>query len=86
MFDQLEHALGPHVTFPAGYPKIRKYRMIDLYTRGSTDKAKENVLQEFVKLNTHLRIIVAMTAFGMGIDCQDITQIVHWGPPHTMEE
>ena len=60
--------------------------MITLYTRASSDKAKEEILQEFVKCDTSLRIIVATTAFGMGIDCPDIAQVIHWGPLHTIEE
>lgn len=60
--------------------------MVDLFTRGSTEAAKENILKEFIKADTHLRVIVATTAFGMGIDCNDIRQIFHWGPPHTIEE
>ena len=86
VYDQLQHALGHYITFPAGYPKILKYRMITLYTRASSDKAKEEILQEFVKCDTSLRIIVATTAFGMGIDCPDIAQVIHWGPLHTIEE
>ena len=57
-----------------------------MYTRGSTDGAKEAILQEFIKVETHLHIIIATTAFGMGIDCCDIKQVYHWGPPHTREE
>lgn len=86
MFDELERALGPYITYPPSYPKIRKYRIIDLYTRGSTNKAKEEILQDFVKSDTHIRLIVATTAFGMGIDCADIKHVIHWGPPHTVEE
>ena len=59
--------------------------MVRLYTRASTDKAKKEVLQEFTKTVTHLRLI-ATTAFGLGIDCPYIKRIIHWGPPHTVEE
>lgn len=33
-----------------------------------------------------LRLIIATTAFGMGVDCRDIQVIVHWGAPCSIEE
>ena len=33
-----------------------------------------------------LRLVIATTAFGMGIDCPDIRQIIHWGMPSSLEE
>ena len=86
VFDELVHSLGSHITHPPGYPKIFKYLMVDFYTRGSTDKTKQNVLDEFVKVGSHLRLIVATTAFGLGINCPDVRHVYHWGCPYTIEE
>jgi bloom syndrome protein len=84
VFDCLENKLGDYITYPPGYPVVRKYRLIDFYTRASTDKVKEDVLKEFVKEKSQIRLIVATSAFGMGIDSADIKQIYHWGSPHTI--
>lgn len=86
VYDMLEKKLGSYITYPPGYPNKRKYRILDLYTRASLDRIKEEVLSEFIKESSHIRIIIATTAFGMGIDCPDITHIYHWGPPHSIEE
>lgn len=32
-----------------------------------------------------LRIVVASTAFGMGVDCANILEVIHWGPPTTLD-
>ena len=77
VYDQLVSALGPYITYPPNYPKKWKYRIIDIYTRSSTDKAKEDILQEFVKVDAHIRLIIATTAFGMGIDCPNIKHVIH---------
>lgn len=86
VYDELVRLLGPHITYPPGYPVVRAYRMVDPYTRGSTDECKEAVLKEFISDKTHLRIVVATSAFGMGIDCPDIGQVIHWGSPSLLEE
>ena len=76
-------SLGSHLTHLPGYPNAHKYRIVDLYTRRSTEKA---VLEEFVKIGTHLSVVVATTAFGMGVDCPNIRQVIHWGSPCILEE
>ena len=34
---------------------------------------------------SHLRVIIATTAFGMGVACVDVHQIVHLTPPDSVE-
>ena len=31
-------------------------------------------------------VIIATSAFGMGVDCSGIHRIIHWGSPSTLEE
>ena len=58
-----------------------------MYTRASTIEMKEKVLQSFTKIvDCNLRIVIATSAFGMGIDCKDIRRIIHWGAPSTLEQ
>ena len=37
-------------------------------------------------VNGTLRIIIVTTAFGMGIDCPGIVNVVHYGPPANLEQ
>ena len=39
----------------------------------------------FSTRDTHLRVVIATTAFSMGIDIPDVQQICHWGPPSSIE-
>ena len=32
-----------------------------------------------------LRVVIAIIAFGMGVDCPNVRQIIHWGPPSDIE-
>lgn len=82
---QLKQKLGTAITEPEGYPNIVGYRLIDMFIRVLTVPKKE-VIASFSKTNGSLRIVIATTAFGMGIDCPDIRQVIHWGFPSTLEE
>uniref|UniRef100_A0A1X7TDL1 DNA 3'-5' helicase n=1 Tax=Amphimedon queenslandica TaxID=400682 RepID=A0A1X7TDL1_AMPQE len=57
-----------------------------MYTRACTTTHKEKILANFCDEKGKLRIIIATTAFGMGIDCPNIRIIYHWGAPSTIEE
>jgi bloom syndrome protein len=48
---------------------------------------KEKVLSCLCNTSTGvLRLVIATTAFGMGIDSPDIRCIMHWGSPSSLEE
>ena len=82
----LKKALGKHFTYPVGYPNLQQFRLVDMYTRACTVEFKESVLKLFTAADEVLKVIIATTAFGMGIDCPDIERIIHWGPPGTREQ
>ena len=46
VYNELVCSLGLHLTHPPGYPNAHKYQIVDLYTRGSTEKSKEAVLEK----------------------------------------
>ena len=53
----------------------------------SPPKTKDFVLQEFVtKEDSKLRIVIATVAFGMGIDVKDVTYVINWNAPRSIEE
>ncbi|HKA59267.1 MAG TPA: ATP-dependent DNA helicase RecQ [Gemmatimonadales bacterium] len=53
------------------------------YHAGLTTAVRRRVLQAF--LSGQVGVIVATSAFGMGIDKPDVRQVLHWGPPPTIE-
>ena len=75
--------LGACFTEPPGYPNLSGYRIIDMFTRVLTIPKKEEVMASFSVIGGTLRVIIATTAFGMGVD---IPEIIDWGLPATLEE
>jgi len=53
------------------------------YHAGLTAGVRRRVLRAF--LADQVRVIVATSAFGMGIDKPDVRQVLHWGPTPTLE-
>ncbi len=53
------------------------------YHAGLSASVRRRVLRAF--LADQVRVIVATSAFGMGIDKPDVRQVLHWGPPPTLE-
>ena len=72
------HALEESCTEPKGSPNYAKYRVFDFYSHCTYSSVKEKLLNQFASFSA-LRLIIATSAFGMGIDCPDVRQVIHWG-------
>ena len=69
-------------TEPPGSPDYHKFRLIDMYCRSSLDAMKKKVLKSYMTPGGKLRIVIATTAFSMGIGCPDICNIIHYSPKY----
>ena len=47
---------------------------------------KTHITESFADPNGHVRILIATIAFGMGVDCQGLNTVFHFGPPSTVED
>ena len=76
--------MGSSFTEPCGYLDLHQFRLLDMYTRISTKGMNEKVLTSFLVPSGLLRVLIATAAFSMGIDCQDIHCVMHYGAPATV--
>ena len=53
---------------------------MEMYHSCTDPVVKESISNLFTK-NSRLRVLVATVVFGMGIDCSDVRQVIHVGPP-----
>ena len=77
--------LGYGFTDPPGAPDLTQFRLVDMYTHCTDQSVKDKILQQFTSSSTLPRVVIATIAFGMGIDCPDVWQIIHWGVPEGVE-
>ena len=67
------------------YPGGNCTPVYNIFTVASTREVKNDILEDFTKVNGSLRILIATVAFGMGVDAPNILQVIHWGAPRSIE-
>ncbi len=70
---------------PPGSVDTVDVRLVDMFTSGTDDSVKSKIVKNFKKQDSPLRLVIATIAFGMGIDCCDVREIIHVGPPEDIE-
>ena len=84
IFMYFKTELGESITEPLDAPDISIFRLVNVFTSVTDQHQKENIVDLFTK-ESHLRIVISTIAFGMGVDCADVRQIVHVGLPDDTE-
>ena len=76
--------LAGKFTEPKNAPDLTKFRMVEMFLSVTDQKHKDSIISMFTR-ESHLRIVIATVAFGMGVDCPDIRQVIHVGLPDDIE-
>ncbi|XP_065905622.1 ATP-dependent DNA helicase RecQ-like [Dysidea avara] len=84
IYRHLRYCLGKQFTEPVDAPDLPEFRLVDMFHSSVDVEIKEHILKSFTK-PSHLRVVIATVAFGMGIDCNDVHQVFHVGPPEDIE-
>ena len=58
--------------------------LVEIYHSSTDPVVKEAVSSCFATMSD-LRVVITTVAFGMGIDCPDVRQVIHVGPPDDVE-
>ena len=77
--------LGETFTEPVKSPDLSKFRLVDMFTAITDREVKEQIIQSFSNPEAPLRVVCATVAFGMGIDCPDVREVIHLGVPDDTE-
>ena len=80
----LSRGLGCELTEPVDAPNIAKFRLVDMFTSVTDQAHKDTTISLFTK-PSQLRVVIATVAFGLGIDCPDVREIIHVGVPEDIE-
>ena len=79
-----KNELQGNFTEPPNLPDVPQFRLVDMYMSCTDPVVKEAIVSAFTK-DSKLKIVIATVAFGMGIDCHNVRQIIHLGAPCDIE-
>ena len=57
-----------------------------MYHAQTSEEIKSFILASFKDSQGSVLVLVAMIAFGMGVDCKELYTIIHYGPPAAIED
>ena len=60
-------------------------RLVEMMHSGSPASVKNHVLDQFGDDTQCLRILIATIAYGMGVNCNGVTRVIHFGPSKSIE-
>ena len=81
IYSFLKSSLGKEAVEPVGAPDVACFRLMDMFTACTEKSVKDTIAQNFTQKDSHLHVVIATVAFGMGLDSPNIRWIVHWGAP-----
>ncbi len=60
---------------------LSRFRLVEMFTSCTPVTVKDQIINSL----SHLRVVISTIAFGMGINCHDVKQIIHLSPPDVLE-
>lgn len=84
LYMYFKESLKEKFVFPTGAPDLPRFRLVDMYTSCIDPNIKDTIMMRFTK-SENPRILIATIAFGMGIDCPNVREVIHFGAPSDLE-
>ena len=82
IFRAITAAIGNSVYYGKASPKNR---IVEMFHAGTPDSVKNHIIATVTSNWGHIRVLICTIAFGMGIDCQYISRIIHFGGSKCIE-
>jgi ATP-dependent DNA helicase RecQ len=60
-------------------------RVVDMYHAGTPTSVKNHISENMANDNGHIRVLISTIAFGMGVNCEQVRSVIHFGPSKTVE-
>ena len=61
--------------------KVGSQNLVKMFTNITDDTSKKYIISQFCSPQSRLRVVIATVAFGMGINCPDVSQVIHFRSP-----
>ena len=85
IFSFFMHTLGNKAYWPRDGTEKSTNRIVAMFHSVTADKIKEHVLSSLKDAQGNVRIVIATSALGMGVNIKGLHHIIHYGPPSDIE-
>ena len=82
VYGVLKGDLGGDMYVTQGHPKSS---MVEMYHSRIDELNQENIVADLAKSDGNIRILISTIAYGMGVNCQGVRTIIHYGPSRNIE-
>ena len=79
LFHLFKASLSGDFTEPPNSRELNKHALVNMFIGCTPVKVKAEITRQFTDVSAPLRVIFATSAFGMGVDCRDVQQVIHLG-------
>lgn len=79
------NSLRDKAYWPSNSPKKSTNRMIAMYHSGTSVKIQQHVLSSMKDPHGIVRIVIATSVLGMGVDFKCLHRVINYGPPNDIE-
>ena len=66
--------------------KLHENKLIAMYHADTLDHNKENVMDSLTRETGNVRVVIATSALGCGVNCKNLSFVLHFGPSHGLVE
>ena len=60
-------------------------RLVEMFHGGTPERVKNHIVVQFSDVNSCLRVLICTIAFGMGVNCRNVNESIHFGAPKNIE-
>lgn len=62
-----------------------KERLVEMFHAHSDELYKNHILDSFGNEDGYVRVVIVSIAYGMGVDCNGVKTVIHYGPSRNLE-
>ncbi|SMN01812.1 ATP-dependent DNA helicase RecS (RecQ family) [uncultured Candidatus Thioglobus sp.] len=85
LYEFFRSGLGECFTEPVDAPDLSRFRLVEMFSSCTPDSVRRQIIKSFCTPSASLRVVCATIAFGMGVDCPDVRQVITFGIPEDVE-
>ena len=62
-----------------------RFRLVDMFHGGTPESVKKHIVAQLAIPDICLRVVICTVAFGMGVNCSNVNETIHFGAPKSLE-